>query len=147
MIDARTAYREIAGGGANPVRLVAMLYEQMIEDLRQAIQAIDGNRIDARTNAINHAILILGHLQNKLDHTAGGEVARNLERFYNLTRQKLLEAQFEVSREILAEQMSLLLDLRDAWTQVEQAETTGSAPIAPAAVRLRGSGELGDWKG
>ena len=144
MSDARTAYREIAGRGASPVRLVAILYEQMVEDLRQAIQAIDENRIEARTNAISHAIVILGHLQNKLNHAAGGEVARRLEHFYNLARQKLLEAQVEVSRKILEEQMSLLLELHDAWMQVEQAETSGSAPMQSDPF---GGREHTSWKG
>lgn len=146
MPDVRNVYREIAGRGASPVRLVAILYEQIVEDLRRAIQAIDENHIAARTNAINHAILILGHLQNKLDHAAGGEVAHRLEKFYNLTRQKLMEAQCEVSRDILEQHISLLLQLRDAWIQVEQSETAASAPVPPAA-ELGRREEHTDWKG
>lgn len=128
------------------MRLVAMLYEQMVEDLRRAIQAIDENRIAARTNAINHAILILGHLQNRLDHAAGGEVAHRLEKFYNLTRQKLMEAQCDVSRDILEQHISLLLQLRDAWIQVEQSETAASV-LAPPVAELDGTEEHADWKG
>ena len=45
MISPRTAYRETAGQGATAVRLVVMLYEQMIQDLRHAAEAIDGNNI------------------------------------------------------------------------------------------------------
>lgn len=128
MTDPRTLYRESAVRGASPVRLVVMLYEQIVEDLRRAIRAIEEKDIEARTNAINHATVIIGHLQNKLDHTRGGEVARNLERFYNVSRQKLLEAQFRASKEILTEQISLFLDLRAAWIQVDQAEMARSAP-------------------
>lgn len=145
MRDARTVYREIAGRGASPVRMVAILYEQMVEDLRRAIQAIDENRIEARTNAINHAILILGHLQNKLNHAIGGEVARRLEQYYNVTRQKLLEAQFAVSKEILEQQIFFLLELYDAWRQVEQAEASGSAPVPRET--SEDNGEHGEWKG
>lgn len=146
MSDARTTYREVAGRAAGPVRLVAMLYEQMVEDLRRAIQAIDENHVDARTNAINHAILVLGHLQNNLNHEAGGNVARRLEHFYCLTRQKLLEAQFKVSPEILKEHIALLLELRDAWMQVEQAETAGRPPV-PAAAEVDESSQHPGWDG
>ena len=133
------------------MQLVVMLYEQIVEDLRRAIRAIDENRIEVRTNAINHAVVIIGHLQNKLDHTRGGEVARNLERFYNVSRQKLLEAQFVASKEILTEQISLLLDLRDAWTQVDQAEAARSAPAAAPPYGETGSAPPdqkvhADWK-
>jgi len=150
MTDPRTLYRENAVRGASPVRLVVMLYEQVVEDLRRAVRAIEEKQIGARTNAINHAIVIIGHLQSKLDHMRGGVVARNLERFYNVSRQRLLEAQCRGSKEILTEQMSLFLDLRDAWTQVDQAEadlaqslpTAGSESLGAIADRAHA-----DWKG
>jgi flagellar protein FliS len=150
MTDARTLYRESAVRGASPVRLVVMLYEQMVEDLRRAVRAIDENRIDARTNAINHALVIIGHLEGKLNTEAGGEVARNLAHFYNVLRRKLVDAQFQASQQILGEQISLLLDLRDAWTQVDQAEsaraqslpTVGTESLGAIANRAHA-----DWKG
>src|ERR1700749_831321 len=98
----------------------------MGEDLRRAARAIDENRIEVRTKAIDHALLIVSHLQNELNLEAGGGVARNLERFYNLLRTKLLEAQIWVSKDILNEQISLLLDLRDAWIVVEQEQENRS---------------------
>jgi len=150
MTDPRTLYRESAVRGASPVQLVVMLYEQIAEDLRRAVRAIDENRIEARTNAINHALAVIGHLQNNLNHTAGGQVAQNLERFYNVSRQTLLEAQFKGSKEILTAQMSLFLNLRDAWTEVDQAEAARSAPTA-APLQETGSAPFdqevhADWK-
>jgi flagellar protein FliS len=152
MTDPRTLYRENAVRGASPVRLVVMLYEQIVEDLRRAIRAIEEKHIEARTNAINHAIVIIGHLQNNLNHEVGGEVARNLERFYNVSRQRLLEAQCRESNEILTEQISLFLSLRGAWTQVDQAETARSAPAAAPLHEDVGSALAdhkvhADWKG
>ena len=148
-MDARTLYRQSAARGASPVRAVVLLYEQMVEDLRRAVEAIDHNRIAARTNAINHALVILGHLQSKLNHQAGGEVARNLERYYDLSRQKLLEAQFRASREILDEQISCLLQLRNAWLVVETEEATRSASVPPAAeeVAVPDPQPHSGWKG
>lgn len=150
MRDARIVYRENAVRGASPVRLVVMLYEQMVEDLRRAAAAIEANRVEERTNAINHALLIIGHLQNNLNHEAGGQVARNLERFYNMSRQKLLEAQFHASESILKEQISLLLELRNAWIQVDHAETARAAPVPTAAsegVSAAAEQAHADWKG
>jgi len=152
MPDARNLYRESIVCGARPVQLVVMLYEQMVEDLRRAVKAIEEKRIDARTNAINHAILILGHLQNKLNHEAGGEVARSLERFYNLLRQKLVEAQFTGVKEILNQQLSLLLELRDAWTEADRAEAARLASAAAPPPREVSHDTIGqelhaDWKG
>jgi flagellar protein FliS len=151
MTDARTLYRESAVRGASPVRLVVLLYEQIVEDLRRAAKAIDEKRIAKRTDAINHAILIIGHLQSKLNHEAGGEVARNLERFYNQSRQKLLEAQCQGSKDILSEQISLLLELRDAWTVVDQAEArSASLPVRVASAASAATVDQkvrADWNG
>jgi len=128
MTDPRNAYRESAARGASAVGQVVLLYEQMVEDLRRAVRAIEGNQIEDRTNAINHATVVVSHLQSSLNFEVGGDVARNLERFYNMLRGKLLEAQFQVSKEILAEQIAFLLDLRDAWIEVDRA--TAAPPAA-----------------
>lgn len=76
MTNPRTAYRENDVRGATAVRLVVLLYEQMIQDLTQAAQAIEQNDIELRTKRINHAILVIGHLQSPLDFANGGKVAR-----------------------------------------------------------------------
>jgi flagellin-specific chaperone FliS len=89
--------------------------------------------VEDRTSSINHALLAVGHRQNQLNLQSGGQVARNLERFYNLLRSKLLEAQVWVSKEILHERISFLLDLRDALTVVEREQEARSTPQMPSA--------------
>ena len=127
-MDAGLSYREAAVQGASPVKLVVLLYEQMVEDLRRAARAIDENRIEVRTKAIDHAMLIVSHLQNELNLEAGGGVARNLERFYNLLRTQLLEAQIWVSKDILNEQISLLLDFVTPGWWLSKSRKTGRLP-------------------
>ena len=128
MTNARSAYREADVRGASPVRLVVLLYEQAIQDLRQAAQAMDENNIELRTNLINHAIEVIGRLQGTLDMQGGGQVARNLEGFYEGLRAKLCSAQIQQSKEILLRQITDLFALREAWVEVDRAESAGSAP-------------------
>src|SRR5271170_2416075 len=104
MMDARSAYRESAVRGAHPVRLVVLLYEQLIGDLRQAVNAIDQNNVELRSNKINHAIFVIGHLQSSLNKESGGQVALNLERFYEQLRRNLAKALLCASAPILAMQ-------------------------------------------
>ncbi len=132
-MDARLSYREPAIQGASPVGLVVLLYEQMVEDLRRAERAMEENQMEDGTCSINHALLVVGHRQNQLNLESGGQVARKLERFYNLLRSKLLEAQVWVSKEILHELISFLLDLRDALTVVEREQEARSPPQMPSA--------------
>lgn len=113
------SYREAAAAGASPVRLVILLYEQAVEDLRRALCAQGRGDVEGRTREINHAILVVGHLQATLDKDQGGKVAENLARFYVQVRERLLEAQHRQSTAILEEQIAHLMEVHDAWCAVE----------------------------
>lgn len=131
-LDPKFAYRESAARAATPVGRVVLLYEQAIQDLSAAITALDSRNVELRTQKINHALLVIGELQACLDLERGGEVGRNLDRFYGLMRSRLLAAQLASSAAILRQQMDLLLSLRSAWIEVERAEShaAGSGPDA-----------------
>jgi flagellin-specific chaperone FliS len=104
-----------------------MLYEQLIEDLRLAIDAVGRSDIEARTNKINHAILILAHLQSALCWQANGPVTQNLETFYNQVRNHLIAAQARGSVRLLVQEVTDLLTMREAWIEVERRELAATA--------------------
>ncbi len=141
MTNARTAYREADAGGANGVRLVVLLYEQLIQDLSQAAKAMEQNNIEYRTNRINHALDILCVLEGTLNFERGGQVARNLEGFYKTLRANLWKAQLYTSKETLIGQITDLFALREAWTEVDRAESAASVrkvvPVTAAASEAR----------
>ena len=113
-------YRETAVAGASPIRLVVLLYEQAIEDLQRAVAAQQRRDIEGRTREINHAILVIGHLQATLDKEQGGRVSDNLERFYGQVVAGLIEAQAKQSIGGLEKQISLLMEVHRAWCEVER---------------------------
>jgi len=119
-MNAILSYRETAVAGATPVRLVVLLYEQAIEDLRRAVAAQEKKDIESRTREINHAILVIGHLQATLDKERGGNVSDDLERFYQHVLAGLLDAQARQSAAGLEKQISHLMEIRDAWCEVER---------------------------
>jgi flagellar protein FliS len=155
MTNPRTVYRENKVRGASPVRLVVLLYEQMIQDLTQAARAIEQNDIPLRTKRINHAILVIGHLQSPLDFANGGKVAQDLDHFYNLLRQNLVQVQFHPSQAGLSQQITDLLAVREAWTEVERAEkslvattvTTTSSTVPSGAESIESDPVRVTWKG
>jgi flagellar secretion chaperone FliS len=132
-LDARSAYRQSTGQSASPLRLVVLLYEQLVEDVRRALGAMDQGDAAGVAFNIGHALEVVGQLQGRLDMNHGGEVAENLERFYNLLRYNLLQAQMRSSKNILQRQLENLLTLREAWLEVERAETAAANPGPPAA--------------
>jgi len=129
-MNIRQSYREAAVRGASPVQLVVRLYEQLIEDLRQAAIAIEQRNIERRTRRINHAILVIGHLQSALDFVQGGKVAQNLNHFYGVLRQSVVEVQFHPSKQAAAQLITDLLAVREAWIEVERAEIPSATTSA-----------------
>src|SRR5436305_1678033 len=106
--------------GASAVRLVVLLYEQIIQDLTQAAQAIEQNDIELRTRCINHAILVVGYLQSPLDFGKGGKVAKYLDQFYNVLRQNLMQVLFFPSKTGVNQLITYALAVREAWSEVER---------------------------
>lgn len=129
------------------MRLVICLYEQTIDDLRQAVLALENGQIELRTRKINHAITVIGQLQGSLDMEHGGEVARNLESFYTVVRAGVCEAHLKQSVQILEREIAQLVMVYEAWLEVERAtETTAKQTEAiSAAPPIASEDASADW--
>ena len=149
-MNARSSYVENAVRGASPVGLIVVLYDQIVEDLRRAVTAMERRQIDGRTNAINHALLIIGQLQGRLNHEAGGQVAANLDRFYDVIRQNLIQAQVQQSKPLLLDLIAALLEVRSAWHEADRTQgiagSDAARPAADPAEVSAGAARL-DWEG
>lgn len=151
MTNPRTAYRENDVRGATSERLVVLLYDQIIQDLIQAAHAIEHNDVERRTKMLNHAILVIAHLQSPLDFANGAKVARDLDHFYNVLRHNLLQVQFYPTQQGIRQQITDVQALREAWIEVERAEKSAVTTAAKApSSRTNGSetrpGRV-DWEG
>jgi flagellar secretion chaperone FliS len=142
-VDAISSYREASGRGASGVQLVVLLYEQVIQDLGRAIRAIEARNIEGRTREINHALKVIAHLQTTLNLEVKGQVVQNLMRFYSSLRGWVLEGQARASGQILQEQIALLLEMREAWMEVDRA-VNGRSPARQGALP-QGAGA--HWRG
>jgi flagellar secretion chaperone FliS len=121
-MNPKRAYQEQSVRGTNPVRLTILLYDQLLQDVSQAAQALIDARIEQSAQHIGHAVAVIGYLQATLRQDGGRDVARNLGRFYTMLRERLMEAQVRSSRQILGELQQQLIEVREAWIKVE-AET------------------------
>ena len=113
------SYRRAAVQNASSAGLIIILYDLLIEDLRQAISAIEKRDIEARSKAIKHCFLVLQQLEGSLDKENGAEAAEYLAKFYAIMRCRILEAHMKASPEILNQQVLRLLDLRQIWQQLD----------------------------
>lgn len=105
--------------GARPVRLTILLYEQIIQDVGRAAEATSSRDFEAVAREISHATGVVGYLQATLNRRPDAQVARNLADFYTMLREKLMEAQVRCSREILDQVRQNMIEVREAWLEVE----------------------------
>lgn len=114
-------YRQAATRQASVVGLVIALHDTLIGNLRRAAQAIESNDIPARCSELIHGFKVLQQLEAMLDLENGGETAASVRRFYAHTRGQMLKAQFTLSAPLLWNQVQGVLEVRQAWHQLDSA--------------------------
>jgi flagellar protein FliS len=132
--DYARTYRSNAVLTASPGRLVLMLYDGALKALQLARESFARPETDMmRIQAINAQLLkaqaIIGELQSTLNHNAGGEFSRNLDRLYDYFLRRLIEANLRKEEKPIAEVERLLRDVRDAWAEMLDKQDTTAAPV------------------
>jgi flagellar protein FliS len=129
------AYRKTALGGASGFGLLIALYDTLAGDLRRAAEAERRNDLEARCAQLNHALLVIAHLEDWIHRGSGGELAEQLIAFYGSLRRKMIEAQAKRSAEILEQQMAQVLDIRAIWQRLEFSAPPSSSVEVPSWVQ------------
>lgn len=112
---AHDAYLENRILSADPAELVHLMYQAALETVRDARRQLATGEIISRARAISKASAILLELMGSLDRERGGEIAERLGRLYDYILRRLAEANFNQSDAPLAEVLSLLATLAEAW--------------------------------
>jgi len=101
----------------------------------RALAALQAGDVETRVLELNHALLVIAHLQNVLDHERGGEAAKIFDRFYSVTRWKIVDANIQATPEALEELVNLYGGMREAWYQAGQ-QLPVDQQQAPSVARL-----------
>jgi len=132
MNTAEFAYRKTAAAAVgNGLSLLIALYDTLAGDIRRATEAERGNQIDRRCREINHALLVIGYLEDWVSRGPGGELAAQLTAMYRSLRRDLVVAQVKRSPEMLEEQMALVLKMRAVWQAMETRAASSGPEILP----------------
>ena len=107
---------------ADPIELVGLLYVGCSDAVREARRRLADGDIAGRSREITRAYDILAELASSLDRDRGGEISRRLAALYDYMLSRLIEANVEQADAPLAEVLSLLATLAEAWDGV-QAQT------------------------
>jgi flagellar protein FliS len=123
---------------ASPHKLIVLLYDGAVAALKSAANHMAAGRIAEKGEAIGKALDIINNgLRASLDKKGGGEIAANLDNLYVYMAQRLLTASVQNKVAMLEEVQTLLIDLRDAWSQIGEkpapAMMASSYPVMASA--------------
>ena len=100
--------------------MVLLLFDELIKTARifsQNIKIKNGNQ-EVKSENMSKALTIIYALQSSLDFERGGEIAENLYRLYEYTREQILidNKSNEAAGVLVA--ISSLEDIREAWVEI-----------------------------
>jgi flagellar protein FliS len=120
---------ETAVDGAEPHRLIALLFDGLVESIAQARGAMRERNAALKGRAIGRAVRIVDEgLKAALDLRGGGELARDLDALYAYLLRRLTHAHLRDDEAALGECQRLIEPLRSAWRDI--APAAGSAVAA-----------------
>ena len=123
---ALAAYGEVkvhsAIEGASPTELISMLFDGVSSRLNQSLTAIEAGDIAKKGELISQTISILEYLTAVLDEHKAQEVADNLSGLYRYMVTTLLSANINNDTTAIKEVISLMAEVRDAWSEMMRNE-------------------------
>lgn len=115
--NAISAYRN-ANETVSPSQAIVMLYDGAIQRVGMARQAIINGEIEARFHAVSKAHAIIQGLQSHLDFNAGGDIAKQLDRYYDYISVRMTMVNLKNDPAICDEIIERLREMRSSWAQI-----------------------------
>lgn len=115
---ARQAYQNNQVTTAPQKKLIIMLYDGAIKNLKLAKMAMEEKQIEKINTHLVKAQDIIMELMTTLNFEAGGEIAKNLHQLYDYMYTKLIRANIDKDIDVINEVEKYMKELRDAWAQI-----------------------------
>jgi flagellar protein FliS len=125
MRTAKSALREYGSVGtdarvtaADPHTLILMLMNGALDALAAGKGHVQRGAVDEKGRSLSRAIAIIDGLRASLDHSAGPELAANLDDLYDYMGRRLLHANVHDDVGAIDEVASLLREIKSAWEAI-----------------------------
>jgi flagellar protein FliS len=105
-------------GEASPYRLVALLFQKLLDNIATAKGAISQKDHAKKGAQISNAIAIVGVLEGSLDHENGGDISANLSSLYKFCSEKLFEANANNDIDLLNEIALIIIPIKSGWDAI-----------------------------
>lgn len=127
-------YRQTGAQGASGISLLLSLFDRLARDLQRGAEAQRAGDIERRCKELNHALALIGFLENWIDETSG-PLAQQMAAFYSRLRRRIIVAQAKQSAEMLEEDMAETLRIREIWQRVDTGKQQSAPEILPPQQR------------
>jgi flagellar secretion chaperone FliS len=109
---------ETGVNSASPQKLISLLYRGLLDNLKQAIQAIQLRDYETKARSIDKASRILTEgLRASLNFDQGGDIAENLFDLYNFVNDEMFRGSVRNSVESLELCVSIIDTIASAWNE------------------------------
>jgi len=130
------AYKHNEISTASRLRLIVMMYDGVIRYLEEYKKKLKEGDIAGRGMYLTKAQRVIGELQESLNKKQGGEVSQNLENLYNFINASLTQANIDGNASNIDHSITILQNLRDAWSQVMASEPKGNGDNINGSKRI-----------
>ncbi|MGY3746501.1 flagellar export chaperone FliS [Vagococcus salmoninarum] len=117
--DATAMYKNNQILTASPKRLIELLYEGAIKNIKLAELALDTVDFESVNRYSTKAQSIILELKNALNPTAGGEITEQLNQIYDFMFERLVSANIEKQPEKFELVRKMLEELKTTWNELE----------------------------
>jgi flagellar protein FliS len=124
---ASSAYRDMEVLSASPGRLVVIVYDFLLVNLRRASIAIETGNVELRAISIGKAQDAIAELMGELDMDRGGAIARELAALYGFFLNSLIDVSQTNDRRLLGRITTQVTELRDAFAQISTLTAASAA--------------------
>lgn len=104
---------------ASPKRLIELLLEGCIKNLKLAVIAIDKEDVNLAHNKLVRAQDIISELRYSINEEVGGEVAQQFIKLYEYINKQLLLANLKKDKAVVEKIEGMVEELLTTWKQLE----------------------------
>ena len=112
--DTSLQYRQVQVETSTTLDLVLMAYDSIIDNLNQALEALEVKSYDVFNDKLTKSQQIVEALDDGLDDNQG-ELPTLLASFYSFVRGKLIESNMDKSPDGVKEIISVVEQIRESW--------------------------------
>ena len=130
-LNSQMAYQENAVLSTSPERLVPLLYDHLLINIKRGSMFIGKENIEGKYESLQKASDIVAELLSTLDFDAGGELANRLASLYSFWANEISSAGRLLDRPRLDRVAEMVASLRESWGEAARIVESKQSAASP----------------